>query len=63
MTTVIKAGGTIYSGAKGKVFATKADDGQELWSAEVPGEPLSLAWNDGRLVVVCDSGAVVCFGK
>ena len=48
---------------KGKVFATKADDGQELWSAEVSGEPLDLAFNDGRLVVVCDSGAVVCFGK
>lgn len=63
MTALIKTGGTIYSGSKGKVFATGAEDGKELWSAEVPGEPLDLAWSDGRLVVVCDSGAVVCFGR
>ena len=45
------------------VLATKSDDGQELWSAEVPGEPLDLAWSDGCLVVVCDSGTVICFSS
>jgi outer membrane protein assembly factor BamB len=63
MTTLIKAGGVLFSGGTGKVYATRAADGKELWSAPVPGtEVTDLAWCDGCLLVVTNSGSVVCFG-
>jgi outer membrane protein assembly factor BamB len=47
---------------KDKIYATSATDGKELWSAEVTGEVRDLAFNGGRLVVVCGKSKIVCFG-
>ena len=63
MTTLIKAGGVLFSGGTGMVYATRASDGKELWSAAVPGtEVTDLAYSGGCLLVVTNSGSVVCFG-
>lgn len=61
MTEVVLAGGTLFSGGRGKVYAARAADGEELWSAETPAAVADLAVNDGRLFVVCVNGAVLCF--
>ncbi len=62
MTTLIKAGEILFSGGEGKVYATRASDGTELWSAAVPGgEVTDLALEAGHLLVVTRAGIVVCF--
>jgi outer membrane protein assembly factor BamB len=63
MTAIIMAGDTLLSGGHGKIYATAAADGKELWSAEVPGEVTDLAFHGGRLVVVCMTGELICFAK
>lgn len=63
MTTIIEAGGTLFSGGTGKVYATRATDGKELWSASVPGIVQDLAFHGGRLFVLSDSGAITCLGS
>jgi outer membrane protein assembly factor BamB len=63
MTALIQSGDTLFSGGKDKVYATSAADGKELWSEKVPGEVQDLAFAAGRLFVVTDSGAIVCFGQ
>jgi outer membrane protein assembly factor BamB len=62
MFALIATQGTIFSGGVNKVYATRVDDGKELWHATVPGNVIDLACNDGRLFVQCDSGTVLCFG-
>lgn len=61
MSAAIKAGGTIFTGGEGKVYATAAADGRELWSEPVPGTVTDLAFAGGRLFAVTDAGAIVCF--
>jgi outer membrane protein assembly factor BamB len=63
MTAVIEAAGTLFSGGTGRVYATAAADGKELWSVAVPGTVEDLAFCEGRLFVQCDGGSVLCFGK
>jgi hypothetical protein len=63
MTTIIRSADTIFTGGPGKVYATGAADGAELWSVETPGEVADLAVAGGRLFVQCDSGTVLCFGE
>jgi outer membrane protein assembly factor BamB len=63
MTCLIEASGTLFSGGPGKVYATDAAEGKELWSAAVPGVVEDLAFHDGRLFIVCDTGSILCFGK
>ena len=63
MTALIEAAGILFSGGEGKLYATRASDGKELWSIAVPGTVADLAFDEGRLFVSCDSGAVLCFGK
>lgn len=62
MTAMILAGDTLLSGGEGKVFATDAANGKELWSAPVPGEVRDLAFASGKLFVVCGDDTIVCFG-
>jgi outer membrane protein assembly factor BamB len=61
MNVMIEVGGVLLSGGADKVYATRASDGSELWSAKVPSEVVDLACTDGRLFVVCRSGEVLCF--
>jgi outer membrane protein assembly factor BamB len=63
MTCLIEAGGTLFSGGRGKIYATAAATGKELWSAAVPGVVSDLAFHEGRLFVLCDEGTIVAFGK
>lgn len=63
MTAAIMAGDAIFTGGEGKVYATAAAGGKELWSAPVPGTVRDLAFAGGRLYAVCGDGSVVCFGK
>jgi ankyrin repeat protein/outer membrane protein assembly factor BamB len=61
MTAIIKAGDTIFTGSAGRVHATSAADGQELWSAPVPAKVTDLAFNNGKLLVTCANNALICF--
>ena len=61
MTAIIEAGGTLFSGDRDRVYATRATDGRELWSARAPGAVTDLAFWGGRLFVVSETGAVLCF--
>ena len=62
MTAVIEAGGSLFSGGRNRIYATRSEDGKELWTEAVPGTVTSLAFNGGRLFVVCDDGTLACFG-
>jgi len=62
MNVLIEAGGVLLSGGDAKVYATRATDGKELWSAPVPSEVTDLAFQDGRLFATCRSGEIVSFG-
>jgi len=62
MNVLIEAGGVLFSGGETKVYATRAADGKELWSAPVPSEVTDLAFQDGRLFAICRSGEIVSFG-
>lgn len=61
MTAAIKVGVVVFSGGDGKVYATGAADGRQHASAPVPGAVADLAWDDGRLLVLCAPGTIVCF--
>ncbi len=63
MSVSILAGTTIFSGGPKKIYATRSEDGKELWSATVPSPVADLAVNAGRLFVLCESGTILCFGK
>jgi outer membrane protein assembly factor BamB len=63
MTALIEVGDILFSGGKDKVYATSAADGKELWSEKVAGEVKDLAFASGRLFVLTNSGAIVCFGN
>ena len=45
---------TIFTGSDGRVHATRAADGKQLWSAPAPGKVTDLAFHAGRLFVVTD---------
>jgi len=61
MTAAILAGDVLLSGGKERVYATGREDGKELWSADAPGRVTDLAFQNGRLFVVCSGGHVLCF--
>lgn len=63
MTALILAGDTLLSGGDGKVFATDAATGKELWSAPVGARVDDLAFANGVLHAVCGEDRIVCFGK
>jgi outer membrane protein assembly factor BamB len=63
MTAAIQAGDTLLTGSAGKVHATAADDGRELWSAPVPGTVSDLAFHSGRLLATTRQGGVICFSR
>jgi len=59
--TIIKAGGTIFTGGPGRALATDAATGRRVWSARSPGAVTDLAFSQGRLLAVTDSAQVLCF--
>jgi outer membrane protein assembly factor BamB len=61
MTVLIEAGGTLLSAGTGKIYATAMKDGKELWSLPVAGTVRDLAFQNGRLFALTDSGTVSCF--
>ncbi len=61
--SLILAGKLLIAGANGEVFATDAQTGKKLWSAQVPGEARGLAVADGRLFVSLDTGQIICFAR
>ena len=61
MTTLIKAGGILFSGGSAGVFATDAASGNELWSADITGTVTDIAFSAGYLVVVTDQSEIIVF--
>jgi outer membrane protein assembly factor BamB len=59
--SLIVAGGKAVSGGAGKVAVIDIKARKVVWSADVPGEALSLAVSGGKLFVSTDKGAVCCF--
>jgi outer membrane protein assembly factor BamB len=63
MTVLIKVGDAVFSAGADKVYAAGAGDGEELWNAPLPARATDLAFQGGRLFVLCGSNEVVCFGN
>ncbi len=54
-------GDMLFCGRQGRVDAARADDGAEVWTAEVAGRAYGLAAAEGRLFVSTDEGQIHCF--
>ena len=52
----------IVGGAGGNVTAYRKDNGEQVWSQTVEGDPRGLAAAGGRLLVSTDAGVIACFG-
>lgn len=70
VTAMIRAGGRLYVGTKGKVAALAlplpADDpdvADFAWEAAIDGTPVSLVAADDRLFVSTKEGRIHCFGE
>jgi len=59
--SLILAGDVLFAGGESRVAALRASDGEECWSAAVPGKAYGLAVASGRLFVSTDRGSVFCF--
>ncbi len=57
----VLAGDMFFCGRDGRVTAAQADDGTEIWTAEVAGRAYGLAVAAGRLFVSTDEGRIHCF--
>ena len=55
------AGDLLFCGRDGRVTAARADDGTEVWAAEVAGRAYGLAVAQGKLFVSTDEGQIYCF--
>ncbi len=58
---LILAGDTLIAGGRDCVRALAAEDGTEVWSAEVDGDAYGLCVSAGRLVASTSTGATYCF--
>ncbi len=59
---LIRAGGRLYGGSEGLVWALDPEKDAIPWKAEIGGVPLGLAAADGRLFVSTGEGRLYCFG-
>lgn len=69
VTTMIRAGGRLFVGSKGRVAALALplpedapDEAPFAWEAPIEGTPVSLVAADDRLFVSTQEGRILCFG-
>ena len=60
---LIMAGNTLFAGGENTVAAYDANDGKQIWSADINGKAYGLAVSGGRLFVSTDHGGILCFGQ
>lgn len=59
----VGAGNARIGGGDGKIAAFDAEDGKQIWTAEVDGRVHSLAIVNGLLLASTDTGRVYCFAS
>ena len=57
------AGDVVLVGARGKIAAFGATDGEEIWQAKVKGTVYGLAVSNGLLIATTDTGSIYCFAN
>lgn len=60
-SSLLAAGDKLFVGGKNLVTAYAASDGEDLWSAEIPGDVRGLVVAGGRLLVSTDQGHIYCY--